>query len=633
MITRNVFKDKKLLKKVTIIITAICFVAALTWIGNEPIMAATSQKGIIASGSCGKSTSWVLGKDGVLKISGTGSIDNTAKYTDYDSEYRDKIYKIVIEEGVTEIESYAFEWVKNVKSISIPASVTKISSNSFQGMYKDDLVKINVNEANKVYDSRNKCNAIISTASDKLVLGCNKTSIPNGIKEIGEYAFEDCSEIREINIPKSVTVIGNDAFSRCTSLKSVVLPEKLRKLGSHAFNCCSNLENISLPKNLKEIGEYAFNRCEKLTQITIPSNAQCGKYAFSYCGFTKVELPDGMKEISDGLFACSSLEEITIPSSVKKIGHDAFRYTYLKKVDLPNGISTVSNGAFCGCTYLEEVVIPSSVKNIEMQAFAGCSSLTSVTIPNGVTSIESEAFDDCSSLISITIPKSVTYIGNQAMGYTYDETGNYKILVEDLVIYGQKSSTAEAYAKKNGITFKFGTNGKSKLTTQNTIIKLSKTSCTYDGKAKKPTVKVLNSKGKALKKSNYTVSYSDNVKVGKATVIIKFKGNYTGTIKKTFTIKPNTTSITGTSGTSNSVTLTWKKQSKQTSGYQVQYATDKKFTKNKQTVDVAGIKKTSKKITGLSKKTTYYCRVRTYKTVNGKKYYSGWSKVRAVKTK
>jgi hypothetical protein len=174
---------------------------------------------------------------------------------------------------------------------------------------------------------------------------------------------------------------------------------------------------------------------------------------------------------------------------------------------------------------------------------------------------------------------------------------------------------------------------KTKLTTKNTTIKLSKKSYTYDGKAKKPTVKVYNSKGKVLKSKYYTVTYKNNTEVGKATVTIKFKGKYTGTIKATYTIRPKATSFTDTSAKTDRVTLTWKKQTSQTTGYQIQYATDSKFTKNKTTVLVKGAKKSSETITGLSGKTTYYFRIRTYKTVDGKKYYSAWSKVQTAKTK
>ena len=175
------------------------------------------------------------------------------------------------------------------------------------------------------------------------------------------------------------------------------------------------------------------------------------------------------------------------------------------------------------------------------------------------------------------------------------------------------------------------TTTKNKLTTKNTKVTLSKTSYIYDGKAKKPTVKVLNSKGKVLKSSNYTVKYSNNVKAGKATVTIKFKGKYTGTIKATYTIKPKTTAITGVTRNESKVALIWKKQATQTSGYQIQYATDKKFTKDKQFVTVSGVKKTSKTIKKVSEDKTYYFRIRTYKTVNGKKVYSAWSKIKSVK--
>jgi hypothetical protein len=146
-------------------------------------------------------------------------------------------------------------------------------------------------------------------------------------------------------------------------------------------------------------------------------------------------------------------------------------------------------------------------------------------------------------------------------------------------------------------------------------------------------VKVSDSKGKTIPAKYYTVTYKNNTKVGKATVTVKFKGKYTGTIKKTYTIKPKATALTGTSAKKKSVTLTWKKQTKQVSGYQIQYATNSKFTKNKTTVLVKGAKKSSETITGLSRKTKYYFRIRTYKTVNGKKYYSAWSKTKAVKTK
>lgn len=161
---------------------------------------------------------------------------------------------------------------------------------------------------------------------------------------------------------------------------------------------------------------------------------------------------------------------------------------------------------------------------------------------------------------------------------------------------------------------------------------LSTTVYTYNGSAKKPTVTVKDSKGKKISAENYSVSYSNNTKAGKASVKISFKGNYTGTKTLYFTIKPKGTSITKVSAGKKSFTVKWKKQAIQTSGYQVQYSTSSKFT-NATTKTVSSTKTTSKKISKLKGKKKYYVRVRTYKTVNGKKYYSSWSKTKTVTTK
>jgi hypothetical protein len=175
---------------------------------------------------------------------------------------------------------------------------------------------------------------------------------------------------------------------------------------------------------------------------------------------------------------------------------------------------------------------------------------------------------------------------------------------------------------------------KPQYTENNTTIKLSETSYTYTGKALKPTVSVKDSNGKKISSKYYTVTYKNNKKVGKATLTIKFRNGYVGTIKKTFKINPKATSLKKVaSAKTKTITVTWKKQATQTTGYQIQYATDKKFTKNKKTITVKSSKTTSTTIKKLSAKKKYFVRIRTYKTVGGKKYYSDWSKVLSVKTK
>ena len=169
-------------------------------------------------------------------------------------------------------------------------------------------------------------------------------------------------------------------------------------------------------------------------------------------------------------------------------------------------------------------------------------------------------------------------------------------------------------------------------------IKLSKTAYTYNGKVQKPSVTVKNSKGKTLKKgTDYTVSYSSGCKnVGRYTVKVTLKGNYSGSKSMTYNINPKGTSVSKVTDAKKGFKATWKKQATQTTGYQVQYSTSSKF-KSAKTVTISKNKTTSKSVSKLSAKKKYYVRVRTYKTVkvNGKnvKLYSGWSKAKSVTTK
>ena len=166
-------------------------------------------------------------------------------------------------------------------------------------------------------------------------------------------------------------------------------------------------------------------------------------------------------------------------------------------------------------------------------------------------------------------------------------------------------------------------------------VKLDKTSYTYDGKTKKPKVTVKDSTGKVLKEgTDYTVSYPSGRKnVGKYKVKVTLKGNYTGSKDFEFTIKPKGTSLSKLTAGKKQFKATWKKQKTQTTGYEVQYATNSGFSSGKKTVNIKKNKTTSETVKKLKAKKKYYVRIRTYKTVSGKKIYSGWSKVKNVTTK
>ena len=170
-------------------------------------------------------------------------------------------------------------------------------------------------------------------------------------------------------------------------------------------------------------------------------------------------------------------------------------------------------------------------------------------------------------------------------------------------------------------------------------VSLSAVNYTYNGGVKTPSVTVKDSKGRKLSNGrDYTVTYPSGRKnVGRYSVKIRFKGNYSGTKTLTYNINPKGTSMSKVTAAKKGFKAKWKKQSTQTTGYQLQYSTSSKFKKGTKTVNISKNKTTSKSVKKLYAKKKYYVRVRTYKTVKfgGKniKLYSGWSKAKAVKTK
>ena len=203
----------------------------------------------------------------------------------------------------------------------------------------------------------------------------------------------------------------------------------------------------------------------------------------------------------------------------------------------------------------------------------------------------------------------------------------------------EKTTTAKATLKKNGSIIKSCTvcgQQISKTTLYRVkTVKLEKAMFVYNGKNPAVSVTVKDSKGKKLKKNtDYKVKLASlGKKVGTYKVTVTFTGNYTGEKVLSFEVVPKGTSISKLTSSKKGFTVKWKKQTKETTGYEIQYSTSRKFTKKTTKTLTAKSKSTSKKVQKLKAKKTYYVRIRTYKTVKGKKLYSAWSSVKSVKTK
>ena len=198
---------------------------------------------------------------------------------------RNDIYKVTIEDGVTDIPSNAFEDCNYLIMVDIPASVTKIGFRAFFGCdnltrisfsanvteiddkafaFCKNLASIKVDENNKKYKSENDC--LIEKETDTLVLGCINSIIPDHVTKIADKAFYG-SGLKSITIPGSVTEIGEYAFEYC-SLESVTIENGVTKIGHAAFFFCKSLSRIVIPNSVTEIGEYAFCGCDHLSTIT-----------------------------------------------------------------------------------------------------------------------------------------------------------------------------------------------------------------------------------------------------------------------------------------------------------------------------------------------------------------------------
>lgn len=180
---------------------------------------------------------------------------------------------VQIPNTIKKIREGAFFNCENLTEIHIPASVEYIAEGF--ASYCRQLKKITVDPGNPFYDSRDNCNAIIHKKTGTLVQGCKKTVIPQGVKIIGNSAFNGCKEgLESISIPESVKKISDFAFNECYNLKNITLPNGLQQIGKNAFDFCESLETIHLPDSIQVIEEQTFMDCHSLEAIYIPDSVK-----------------------------------------------------------------------------------------------------------------------------------------------------------------------------------------------------------------------------------------------------------------------------------------------------------------------------------------------------------------------
>ena len=224
------------------------------------------------------------------------------------------------------------------------------------------------------------------------------------VTEIGNRAFEDCSEIKSVSMSENITNIGDYAFSGCTGLTQVKLSDSLKELAIDVFSGCTALKEIKIREGVEKIGAGAFEDCT---------------------GLRKVNIPKETRRIGGGSFKnCTELESINIPDSVEKIEDMTFYNCMgLKSALIGEGVKDIGNGAFYSCTALTEITVPDSVEHIHDRAFYGCSALTDISVGKGTAKLieYAYAFAGCTNLRNINIDSENSVLSSED-GVMFDKS-------------------------------------------------------------------------------------------------------------------------------------------------------------------------------------------------------------------
>ena len=308
--------------------------------------------------------------------------------------YKGNVTNLIIPEGVSIIEPYAFLGCEQIKTVEFGPDVEEIGLYAFQNC---------VNLETMV------CSSAVSI--------------------INAGAFKGCSSLKEADFSEcTISTIGYESFAGCSSLTSVKLHETLSDIGVRAFEGTA-VKTIELGKNVNSIGKEVFLNNKVFEGFTVVDknkdystvdgvlyNKGGNSLIMFPAGKTGAfELPQGVSEIREGAFKNSAITEINIPqdSALDTIGNNAFESAKITSISLPEAVTVINSETFKNAKSLKAVELGSNVSKIGKSAFEGTKSLTEINLPDTLSDVSAYAFKN-TGLVNVNIGNGVVRIGTEA---------------------------------------------------------------------------------------------------------------------------------------------------------------------------------------------------------------------------
>ncbi|GEM_PF-1140152 len=364
-------------------------------------------------------------------------------------DYVEVVEKIVISDDVTRIGYVAFQCCSDLTTVTIGSGVTYIGSDAFYDCTAVTDVYCNADPLKLTWDEAG-CDDFKEDGSTIIHVA---DADPWYTKFGGEVhgIFRDPSTVpltwNYDAGTKTLTFSGTEAIPSCNTqderpwkdyvevVENIIINEGVRGIGNYAFEVCTGLTTITIPASVTSIGKYAFNYCSGLTTITIPASVtSIGYAAFAGCSNLATMTVDAGNTKYDSRNGCNAIIEKESNTLIAGC----------KNTIIPDDVTNIDNNAFGRCISLTTVTIPAGVTNIGGHAFSGCSGLKTVTIGNGVTYIGYDAFYDCTAVTDVYCyadPDALTWDESGCNDFMYD--GSTKCHVTDATKFEEKWSTGD----------------------------------------------------------------------------------------------------------------------------------------------------------------------------------------------